>query len=153
MFRRLSRNEYYMKIAETTALRTNCIKRGVGCVIVKDDRIISVGYNGTPKNTKNCYQGGCERCNDNTIKSGERLELCKCLHAEENALLFCDFFKTDNAVMYITTFPCLTCAKKIIQSGIKKIYYLESYNSNLSLEYLKSSGIDCIDFKEMMHHI
>ena len=77
MFKRLSRNEYYMKIAEITALRTNCIKRGVGCVIVKDDRIISVGYNGTPKNTKNCYQGGCERCNDNTVKSGERLELCK----------------------------------------------------------------------------
>lgn len=143
MFKRLSRDQYYMKLAEITALRSNCIKRGVGCVIVKDDRIISIGYNGTPKNTKNCYDGGCERCNDKTIKSGENLELCKCLHAEENALLFCDFFKMENAVMYITNFPCLTCSKKIIQSGIKKIYYMNSYNSNDSLEYLESSGIKC----------
>ncbi len=146
MFNRLSRNEYYMKLAEITAQRTNCIKRGVGCVIVKDDRIISIGYNGTPKNTLNCYEGGCERCNDASIPSGEKLDLCKCLHAEENALLFCDFFKTDNSVMYITHFPCLTCSKKIIQAGIKQIYYLNPYNDNRSIIYLKNSGVDCFQF-------
>jgi dCMP deaminase len=146
MFNRLSRNEYYMKLAEITAQRTNCIKRGVGCVIVKDDRIISIGYNGTPKNTVNCYEGGCERCNDSSIPSGEKLDICKCLHAEENALLFCDFFKTENSVMYITHFPCLTCSKKIIQAGVKKIYYLNPYNNNKSIIYLQNSGIECIKF-------
>jgi dCMP deaminase len=146
MFNRLSRNEYYMKLAEITAQRTNCIKRGVGCVIVKDDRIISIGYNGTPKNTLNCYEGGCERCNDKLIPSGEKLDLCKCLHAEENALLFCDFFKTENSVMYITHFPCLTCSKKIIQAGVKQIYYLNHYNDNRSMIYLQNSGIDCVKF-------
>jgi dCMP deaminase len=146
MFNRLSRNEYYMKLAEITAQRTNCLKRGVGCVIVKDDRIISIGYNGTPKNTLNCYEGGCERCNDKLIQSGEKLDLCKCLHAEENALLFCDFFKTENSVMYITHFPCLTCSKKIIQAGVKQIYYLNPYNDNKSIIYLQNSGIECIKF-------
>lgn len=144
MFKRLSRNEYYMKLAQITALRSNCIKRGVGCIIVKNDRIISLGYNGTPKNTINCYEGGCERCNNKNIKSGESLESCKCLHAEENALLFSDFFKTDDAIMYITHFPCLTCSKKIIQSGIKTIYFLQQYNCNDALQYLESSGISCI---------
>jgi dCMP deaminase len=145
-FNRLTRDKYYSLIAETTSLRSNCIKRKVGCVIVKDDRIVSLGFNGTPRGTQNCFEGGCERCNDPNVKSGENLHFCKCIHAETNALLFSDFNILKNASIYITNCPCLECAKLIVQCGIKYVYYNQSYNpssDNLIIQFLEKSDIIC----------
>lgn len=138
MSERISIHEYYLKIAQITSLRSNCIKRKVGCVIVKNDRIISCGYNGTPRNTPNCSDGGCERCNNSSIQSGSDLNMCKCLHAEENALLFCDYQKLENSTIYCTTFPCLDCCKKIIQCRVKNVYYIEEYHQSnkINFDYL-----------------
>ena len=97
-FHRPTWDNYFINIAKLTSERSNCIKRSVGCIIVKEKRILSLGYNGTPINTVNCYQGGCKRCMDQynkTETSGKNLDLCMCLHAEENAILFVsktDFF-------------------------------------------------------------
>ena len=90
-FHRPTWDNYFINIAKLTSERSNCIKRSVGCIIVKEKRILSLGYNGTPINTVNCYQGGCKRCMDQynkTETSGKNLDLCMCLHAEENAILF-----------------------------------------------------------------
>ena len=128
-FYRPSWDEYFMEIAKLTKLRSNCIKRKVGCIIVKNNRILSLGYNGTPVNTENCFSGGCKRCMDQHVKkeievsSGKNLDLCLCLHAEENALLFIDKNDLLDSTMYVTLIPCIGCVKKIIQCKIKKIIY------------------------------
>lgn len=125
---RPSWDEYFVSIAVLASNRSNCLRKKVGCIIVKDNRILSTGYNGTPKGIKNCLDGGCERCkNRDKYKSGEGLELCVCLHAEENSLLFASFQEIKGATLYCTHFPCLSCAKKIIQCEIKDIVYLNNY--------------------------
>ena len=126
---RPSWDEYFVKIANLTAERSNCIRRQVGCIIVKNNRIISTGMNGTPKGLINCFEGGCIRCNDNTIPSGELLEQCMCIHAEENAILFSDYNTLESSTLYCTHFPCLTCLKKILQVNIKRIVYINEYHS------------------------
>lgn len=136
-------DEYFVDIAKLTSKRSNCIKRKVGCIIVKDTRIISLGYNGTPKGFKNCFEGGCDRCNSNA-KSGENLDLCMCLHAEENALLFVKQRDLDGSTMYITLIPCISCVKKIIQCGVKRIVYNEDYNiciQEKSIKMMKEHGL------------
>ena len=126
--------EYFSQIADLTSKRSNCIRKQVGCIIVKNNRIISTGYNGTPSGMKNCLDGGCERCeNINEYKSGEGLEFCLCLHAEENALLFASFQEIKGSTLYCTHFPCLSCAKKIIQCEIKNIIYMHEYSSHFEL--------------------
>jgi dCMP deaminase len=121
-------DSYFTNIALLTSSRSNCLRKNVGCIIVKDNRILSTGYNGTPKGMKNCLDGGCERCtNIDKYKSGEGLDKCMCIHAEENALLFASFQEIKGATLYCTHFPCLSCAKKIIQCEIKDIVYLNDY--------------------------
>jgi dCMP deaminase len=104
---------YFMRIAHVTSTRTNCMKRAVGAVIVNDNRIVATGYNGTPFNTKNCNEGGCDRCNSNTV-SGVGLDECICIHAEENAVIEGGRSKTVGGTCYVTTFPCLMCAKNLV---------------------------------------
>ena len=129
-------DEYFIKIAKLTSERSNCIKRKVGCIIVKDNRILSLGYNGTPSKMKNCYEGGCQRCmeqyNNSEHISGKNLDMCMCLHAEENAMLFVPKNELNNSVLYVTLMPCISCVKKIIQCGIKKVIYIEDYNIELT---------------------
>lgn len=133
---RPSWDEYFIKIAELTSQRSNCIKRKVGCVIVKENRILSLGYNGTPSKIKNCFEGGCERCfeqfNNNDIVFGKNLDMCMCLHAEENAMLFLTKSDLMESILYVTLMPCISCTKKIIQCGIKRVVYLYDYNLNLT---------------------
>jgi dCMP deaminase len=132
---RPSWDNYFLKIALLTSERSNCIKRKVGAIIVKDNRILSLGYNGTPFGMKNCFDGGCTRCIDQWNKkennSGTNLDLCMCLHAEDNALLFVSQNDIKNATIYITLFPCITCLKKILQCKIKRIVYIEDYNTEI----------------------
>lgn len=113
---RPSWDEYFIKIAKLTSERSNCIKRKVGSIIVKNNRILSLGYNGTPSGVKNCYDGGCKRCfeqfNSKKEYKGKDLDLCLCLHAEENAMLFISQNDLHDSTIYVTLFPCVSCVKK-----------------------------------------
>ncbi|CCE63708.1 hypothetical protein TPHA_0F02270 [Tetrapisispora phaffii CBS 4417] len=133
-------DEYFMKLATLAASRANCMKRRVGCVIVRDRRVIATGYNGTPRHLTNCFNGGCPRCNDGN--SGN-LHTCLCLHAEENALLEAGRDRIgSNATLYCDTCPCLTCSVKIVQTGITEVVYSQSYNMDEdSFRVLKSGGV------------
>jgi dCMP deaminase len=138
-FSRPSWDEYFVSISLLTKNRSNCIKRKVGCLLVKDNRILSLGYNGTPTNTKNCYEGGCKRCMDQYSKkdeensSGKALDSCMCLHAEENALLFVNKNDLIDSTMYVTLIPCISCVKKILQCKIKRIVYIENYSHEIDI--------------------
>jgi dCMP deaminase len=96
---------YFMRMAELAASRSNCMKKGNGAVITKDNRVISTGYNGAPFGLPNCNEGGCKRCNDN-VKQGIDLDKCMCLHAEESAVMEAGRNRTMGATLYTTSFPC-----------------------------------------------
>lgn len=104
---------YFLRLAEVVASRSNCMKRAVGAVIVNDLRIVSTGYNGTPFGIMNCNEGGCERCNSNA-PSGVALDMCLCIHAEENAVIEAGRVKANGGTIYVTLSPCLTCLKTVV---------------------------------------
>lgn len=142
-FNRPSWDEYFARIAILTSERSNCIKRKVGSIVVKNNRILSLGYNGTPRGMLNCYEGGCSRCKNVNV-AGHNLDLCKCLHAEENALLFNSQDDLKDSTIYITLCPCISCSKKIIQCNIKRVVYINNYNQELdkqSIEMLELCNI------------
>ena len=122
-------DHYFMGIAKVVALRSNCIKRKVAAVIVKDKRIIATGYNGTPRGVKNCSEGGCPRCNAIDV-SGKGLEECLCSHAEENAIVQSAYHGVSikGSVLYTTFSPCLMCTKMIINAGIQEVVYNMDYS-------------------------
>ena len=122
-------DHYFMAIAHVAARRSNCNRRQVAAVIVKDQRIISTGYNGTPRGIKNCNEGGCPRCNSDT-PSGQGLTECLCSHGEENAIVQAAYhgIAVKDATLYTTFSPCLLCAKMIINSGIREVVYHERYS-------------------------
>ncbi|EDO16381.1 hypothetical protein Kpol_1051p30 [Vanderwaltozyma polyspora DSM 70294] len=136
---------YFMKLATLAASRSNCMKRRVGCVIVRDRRVIATGYNGTPRHLTNCFNGGCPRCNDG---NSHTLHTCLCLHAEENALLEAGRDRIgQNAILYCDTCPCLTCSVKIVQTGIKEVVYSQSYRMDEdSFKVLKEGGVNIRQF-------
>ncbi len=119
---------YFMRLASVAATRSNCIKRHIGAIITQDQRLISTGYNGTPKGIKNCFEGGCPRCMG-MADSGSALGECLCVHAEENAILqaACHGISIKGSTLYTTFCPCSYCAKSIINAGIAKVVYSESY--------------------------
>lgn len=136
-------DDYFINIAKVVALRSNCMKRKVAALIVKEGRIISTGYNGTPRGTKNCSEGGCPRCNSFT-RSGSGLEECFCSHGEENAIVQAAYhgISIKGSTMYTTFSPCLLCTKMIINAGIKEVVYNQSYPLNQnSFRLLKQTGI------------
>lgn len=125
---RPSWDQYFMELASLAAQRSNCMKRRVGCVLVRERRVISTGYNGTPRGLKNCGDGGCPRCNDGN-GSGIGLSTCLCIHAEENALLEAGRERIrEGATLYCDTCPCLTCSIKIAQVGISEVVYSQGYS-------------------------
>lgn len=119
---------YFIRIAKQVALRSNCIKRKVAAILVKDQRIISTGYNGTPRGIKNCNEGGCPRC-QKFGPSGQDLEACFCSHAEENAIVQAAYHGVTikDSTLYSTLSPCLACTKMIINAGIKEVVYSQAY--------------------------
>ena len=125
---RPSWDDYFMETALVVAKRSNCSRRHVGAVIMKDNHILSTGYNGTPRGVRNCFDGGCPRC-AGTVKSGTHLEECLCTHAEQNAICQAAYYGVAIAgsTIYITISPCLTCAKLIINAGIKEVVYGGDY--------------------------
>lgn len=140
---RPSWDEYFMNIAKQVATRSNCMKRHVAALIVKDKRIISTGYNGTPRGVTNCDEGGCARCNS-YAPSGKDLGECVCSHGEENAIVQSAYhgISVKDGVLYTTFSPCLYCTKLIINAGIKEVVYNEEYPmSELSQQLLKQAGV------------
>ena len=136
-------DEYFMKIAQVASMRSNCIKRKVGAVIIRDRRIVSTGYNGTPRGTKNCNEGGCPRCNS-LASSGTRLDECLCSHAEENAITQSAYHGTSvkDGILYTTFAPCLMCSKMIINSGIIEVIFNVDYPLNdTSFHLFEQAGV------------
>ncbi|RMJ23976.1 Deoxycytidylate deaminase [Aspergillus sp. HF37] len=135
-------DQYFMQLASLAAQRSNCMKRRVGCVIVRERRVISTGYNGTPRHLKNCNEGGCPRCNRGE-GGGVGLSTCLCIHAEENALLEAGRERIrEGSVLYCDTCPCLTCTVKIAQVGISEVVYSQSYNMDRhSAAILEDAGV------------
>jgi len=134
---------YFMNIAKQVATRSNCVKRKVAAVIVRDKQIISTGYNGTPRGTRNCNEGGCPRCN-NFTESGKSLEDCFCSHGEENAIVQAAYngVSVRDSTIYTTFSPCLLCTKMIINAGISEVVYNENYSiDEHSMDLLKQAGV------------
>lgn len=142
---RPSWDEYFMSIAEMVKTRSTCTRRQVGAVIVRDKRILTTGYNGTPAGLKHCAEVGCLR-EELGIPSGQRHELCRGIHAEQNAIIQAASFgvSIQGSTIYATLSPCILCTKMIINSGITKIVTKEAYNDELALKMLEESGIEYI---------
>lgn len=134
-------DSYFMRLAELASSRSNCMKRRVGAVIVKDCKVISTGYNGTARGLPNCSEGGCPRCNRNA-KCGQSLDDCICLHAEENALLEAGTPRVQGGTIYSTSTPCLGCAKRIVQTGIKRVVYEREYSLEHNVQVIfEAAGV------------
>lgn len=141
--KRPSWDEYFMEMAELTAKRSTCLRRNVGAVIVKDKRAVATGYNGAPKGIEHCEEkGGCLR-EKLSIPSGQRHELCRALHAEQNAIIQAAAMgnSIEGGTIYITHQPCVICAKMIVNAGIKRIVVREGYPDELAVEILEEAGL------------
>ena len=139
---RPSWDEYFATLALQVSTRTTCTRRAVGAVIVKDNRILATGYNGVPSGMHHCAEVGCLR-EKLGVPSGQRQEICRGLHAEQNAIIQAAKYGIDisGAKIYITTQPCITCAKMLINAGITEIIYANPYPDELSLGMLDEAGI------------
>jgi dCMP deaminase len=139
---RPSWDEYFMDITHLVAKRSTCLRRHVGATLVKDKKILATGYNGAPSRLEHCLDIGCLR-KKLRIPSGERHELCRGLHAEQNAIIQAAYHGVGirGATLYCTNHPCIICSKMIINSGIEKIIYEEGYADELARGMLKESGI------------
>ncbi|MDR1953595.1 MAG: cytidine/deoxycytidylate deaminase family protein [Clostridiales Family XIII bacterium] len=143
---RPSWDEYFIGIARLTAERATCLRRKVGAVIVQDKQIVATGYNGAPKGIAHCEEkGGCLR-EKLEVPSGERHELCRALHAEQNAIIQAATLgqSIEGATMYITHQPCVICAKMIINAGIRKIIVAEGYPDEFAVEILAEAGLKIV---------
>ncbi len=129
-----------MKIVNDVATRSTCLRRQIGALVVKNNVIVSTGYNGAPKGFPHCLDVGCRRDKLN-IASGERHEECVGVHAEQNALLQAGR-DAESATLYVNAYPCKICAKLIINAGIIKVVITGDYSDKEGLEYLKIAGIE-----------
>ncbi|MEK6724924.1 MAG: cytidine/deoxycytidylate deaminase family protein [Deltaproteobacteria bacterium] len=139
---RPSWEEYFMEIAYLVAKRSTCLRRQVGAVVVKNKNILATGYNGVPRGITHCEVAGCIREKLN-VPSGERHELCRGLHAEQNAIIQAAYHGTSiaGADLYCTNRPCIICSKMIINAGIEKVYYQDGYSDPLAEEMVSESGL------------
>ncbi|MBT1071782.1 deoxycytidylate deaminase [Pelotalea chapellei] len=144
---RPSWDQYFMDITHLVATRSSCLRRQVGAVLVKERNILATGYNGVPSGITHCNSTGClrERLN---VPSGERHELCRGLHAEQNAIIQAAKHGTNinGATLYCTTMPCIICSKMIINAGITKVVYGEGYADELAREMINEASIEVIHF-------
>ena len=141
-------DEYFMMIAHDVSSRATCIRRKVGAVIVKEKRILSTGYNGVPTGITHCTPETCLR-NIYNVPSGERHELCRGLHAEQNAIIQAAYHGVSiaDAIIYVTHQPCSICTKMLINAGIKTFIFEHPYNDELAKAMMDEAGIETIMFK------
>jgi len=147
---RIGWDEYFMSMAELASKRSSCLRRNVGAVIVKDNQILATGYNGAPKGIPNCCDlNECLRQKMH-IPSGERHELCRAVHAENNAITQCavNGVSCKGGTIYITASPCIMCLKQIINAGILKIVALETYPDKMSEEMLNICNIEFVKYEK-----
>ena len=139
---RPSWHEYFLQLARQAATRSTCLRRQVGAVLVRDKRLLATGYNGAPRNTAHCLDVGCLR-EQMGIPSGERQELCRAIHAEQNAIIQAAVHGVaiEGATLYTTLQPCVLCAKMLINCGVTEIHYLEGYPDELSAAMLEEAGV------------
>lgn len=144
---RPSWDEYFIDIVELVKTRSTCLRRQVGALVIKDKRIIATGYNGAPSGCKHCSELGCVR-DEMHIPSGERHDLCRAIHAEQNVIVQAAYAGTSlkNSTLYVTCQPCVLCAKMIINSGIQKVIFKGDYPDELAMELFKESGIRVIKY-------
>ena len=145
---RPSWDEYFITLANEVATRTTCMRRGVGAVIVKDKRILATGYNGAPSGVRHCFETGCLR-EQLGVPSGHRHEICRGLHAEQNAIVQAARYGIDisGASIYVNTQPCVVCAKMLINAGIVEVIYENPYPDELAMQMLEEAGIKLRVFK------
>lgn len=145
---RPSNDEYFMEMAFLVSKRSTCLRRRVGAVIVRDKHVISTGYNGSPRGTMHCEELGCIRQQMN-IPSGTRHELCRGVHAEQNAIAQAAYFGTSvaEATIYTTTFPCSMCAKILINAGISEVVYADGYVDDLSKKLFAETNIKVREYR------
>ncbi len=131
-----------MEMAELARQRSTCLRRAVGAVIVKDNRVIATGYNGVPKGIRHCEETGCLRQQMN-VPSGKMHELCRGLHAEQNAIIqaACMGSSIEGGTLYCTTQPCVICTKMIINAGIRRVVIKESYPDELAQQMASEAGL------------
>ena len=139
---RPSWDTYFLQLARQAATRSTCLRRQVGAVLVRDKRVLATGYNGAPRGVSHCLDVGCLR-EQMGIPSGERHELCRAIHAEQNAIIQAAKHGTniDGATLYCTTMPCIICSKMIINAGVRRIVYEEGYSDQLAAEMIEESGV------------
>lgn len=138
-------NEYFMKIAELVASRSTCLRRKVGAIIVRDNQILSTGYNGAPKRVPHCADVGCLRAKMN-VPAGERHELCRGIHAEQNAIIQAavNGVSVKGGTIYCTHQPCSICAKMIINAEIKNVYIADPYPDKLAESMFVDASVNLI---------
>lgn len=135
-----------MEIARVVARRSTCLRNQVGAVIVLDKRILSTGYNGAPRNLQHCLDIGCIRQQQN-IASGTRHELCRAVHAEQNAIIQSALHGVSiaNATLYCTHQPCILCAKMIINSNIKRVVFSNNYPDSEAIRFFDTAGVKIVN--------
>ncbi len=147
---RPSWKKYFVEMAKLAATRSTCLRRQVGAVVVKDNRVLSTGYNGSPQHTAHCEDlGGCLR-EKLGIPSGQRHEICRAVHAEQNAIVQAakHGVSIDGADLYCTHQPCSICAKLIINAGIKNVYYVDGYPDEFSMSFFEEVAVEVIKLEE-----
>lgn len=142
---RPSWDDYFLQLADLVASRSTCLRRQVGAVLVRDERIIATGYNGAPRGIQHCLEAGCLR-EKMGIPSGERYELCRGVHAEQNAIINAAYYgvSTKGAILYCTNQPCLICARMIINAGIIKVVHRGNFDDDFALQFMEEAGIEMI---------
>lgn len=143
---RPSWDQYFLQLADLVASRSTCLRRQVGAVLVRQERIIATGYNGAPRGLGHCLELGCLR-EEMKIPSGHRYELCRGVHAEQNAIINAAFYgiSTQDSVIYCTNQPCLICARMIINAGITKVVHRGNFNDPLAVQFFQEAGIEMIE--------
>jgi len=132
---------YFMKMASLVAERSTCLRHHVGAIVVKDKRVVATGYNGAAAGLEDCIKKGCLR-DELNIPSGERHEICRAIHAEQNAIIQVGKDKTNDGTLYCTHTPCMICAKMIVQAGIKKVFSYNNYADEEARKFLETSGVN-----------
>jgi len=146
---RITKDEYFMNIADAVAVRSTCVRRQIGAVIVVKGRIVSTGYNGPPRGFPHCADIGCLR-NEQNIPSGEQQQICRAVHAEQNAIIQAAGHGADleGAVLYCGFYPCIICTKMIINAGISRVVYKERYPNELGDEMFKLANVNIHQLNE-----
>ncbi len=145
---RPSWDQYFLDITTVVASRSTCLRRQVGAVIVKGKRLLTSGYNGAPQGLAHCAEAGCLR-ETYHVPSGQRHELCRGTHAEQNAIVQAALYGVaiEGATLYCTHQPCVACTKMIINAGIKRVVFQQPYPDDLAAELIREAGIECVCIK------